>query len=169
MDKKFSIISKVAIFSIAFAYVEASVVVYLRHLLGASFSDIGKGEVLLLLPGIAFLQPQTALKVIQESSILGMEMVREAATLIMLAAVAVLAAKDFKRIIAFFFLAFGVWDIFYYIFLKITINWPLSLTDPDIFFLLPVPWAGPVFVPLLISSLLVAGSLYYLQRDKSLI
>lgn len=166
MNTKFSLISKVAIFSIAFAFVEASVVVYLRHLLGASFSDLGKGEVLLLLPGITFLQPQTALKVIQDSALLNVEIVRESATLVMLGTVAWLAAEDLKRILAFFFLAFGIWDFFYYVFLKLTINWPVSLADPDVFFLLPVPWAGPVFVPLVISSILVTGSLYYLLRSK---
>ena len=113
-------IKKVIIFSIAFAFVESSVVVYLRHLLGASYSEIGKGQTLLLLPGIAFLQPDTALKVIKDSALLNMEMIREAATLVILASVAALAARKFKRILAFFFLAFGIWDIFYYIFLMFT-------------------------------------------------
>jgi len=162
-DIKITIL-KVVVFSIAFAYVEASVVVYLRHLLGASFSDIDKGQVLLLLPGIAFLQPQAPLKVIQNSALLGVEMIREAATLIMLAAVASLAVKNLKKSIAFFFLAFGIWDIFYYVFLKLMIYWPKSFTDTDIFFLLPVPWAGPVFVPIVISGLLILVSIYYLMR-----
>ncbi|MBI4096484.1 MAG: hypothetical protein HY425_02075 [Candidatus Levybacteria bacterium] len=155
---------KVAVFSVAFAFVEASVVVYLRHLLGASYSQIGKGETLLLLPGIAFLQPDTALKIIKDTAILNIEMVREGATLVMLASVAILAAEDFKKILAFFFLAFGVWDIFYYIFLKLIINWPANLQDLDIFFLLPVPWVGPVFVPVVISLVLILGSMLYLRK-----
>lgn len=145
-------ILKVIVFSIAFAFVEASVVVYLR---------------LLLLPGIAFLQPQAALKILQNSALLTTEMIREAGTLIMLGAVASLAAKGIKRILAFFFLAFGIWDIFYYIFLKLIIGWPVSFTDTDIFFLLPVPWVGPVFVPIIISSALVLGSILYLRNIKS--
>lgn len=159
-------IAKVIIFSIAFAFVEASVVVYLRHLLGASYSEIGKGQTLLLLPGIAFLQPDTALKIIKDSALLNMEMIREAVTLVMLASVAALAAKEFKRILAFFFLAFGIWDIFYYVFLKLTINWPTHFTDTDIFFLLPVPWVGPVFVPIIISLILVLGSILYLKNIR---
>lgn len=147
-----STILKIVIFSIAFAFVEASVVMYLR---------------LLLLPGIAFLQPQAALKIIQNSALLTTEMIREAGTLIMLGAVAFLAAKGIKRILAFFFLAFGIWDIFYYIFLKLIIGWPVSFTDTDIFFLLPVPWVGPVFVPIIISSALVLGSILYLRNIKS--
>ena len=161
-------ILKVVIFAIAFAFVEASVVVYLRHLLGASYSEIGKGQILLLLPGIAFLQPDAALKVIKDSALLNMEMFREGATLVMLAAIACLATKDFKKILAFSFLSFGIWDIFYYVFLKLTIGWPTSLTDQDIFFLLPVPWVGPVFVPILISLAVIVCSLIYLYKSKNL-
>ena len=155
------------IFSIAFAYVEASVVVYLRHLLGATFSNIGKGQVLLLLPGIAFLEPQTAINIIKNSQLLNIEMIREAFTLIMLSSVATLATRNTKEAVAFFFLAFGTWDIFYYVFLKLTIDWPKSFSDLDIFFLLPVPWVGPVFVPVIISLGLVSLSLLYLMRKNS--
>ena len=159
-------ILNIIIFSVAFAFVEASVVVYLRHLLGASYSEIGKSQVLLLLPGIAFLQPQAAIMVIQDSALLKMEMIREAFTLIMLASVAVLAGKKLKEQIAYFFFAFGIWDIFYYVFLKLTIGWPKGFSDLDIFFLLPTPWVGPIYVPLLISSVLVAGSLIYLRKNN---
>lgn len=158
---------KVILFSVAFAFVEASVVVYLRHLLGASYSEIGRGQTLLLLPGVAFLKPQEAVRIIQESLLLNTEMIREGATLVMLALVAALAAKNFKNIPAFFFLAFGIWDIFYYIFLRLIVGWPLNLTDTDIFFLLPVPWVGPVFVPIIISIILVLGSILYLKNSKS--
>lgn len=157
---------KVVIFSIAFAFVESSVVVYLRHLIGASYSEIDQGRVLLLLPGIAFLEPKTAFNIITNSQLLNVEMTREAFTLIMLASVALLAARNVKAVFAYFFLAFGIWDIFYYVFLKLTIDWPKSFTDLDIFFLLPVPWIGPVFVPIIISSLLIAVSLYYLKRSS---
>lgn len=159
-----SLALRVAIFSVAFAFVEAAVVVYLRHLIGASYSEIGQGQVLLLLPGIAFLQPETALKIIEDSALLKVEMMREAATIIMLAAVALLAGKELKKRLAFFFLAFGIWDIFYYVFLKLTIDWPKTFNDLDIFFLLPVPWVGPVFVPIIISLFLIAGSLLYLNK-----
>ncbi|MCL4417095.1 MAG: hypothetical protein M1365_10425, partial [Actinobacteria bacterium] len=145
-----------------FAFIESSVVIYLRHLLGASQPVLNKDEVLLLLPGIAFLEPKTALNIISNSQLLNIEMIREASTLIMLASVALLAAKKFKEAFAFFFLAFGIWDIFYYVFLKLIIDWPKSLFDLDTFFLLPVPWIGPVFVPILISSIIVFLSLVYL-------
>ncbi len=159
-----STILKVIVFSIAFAFVESSVVVYLRHLLGASQPTINRNEVLLLLPGITFLEPQTAFNIITNSQLLNVEMIREAATLVMLSSVTLLAAKNIKEAFAFFFLAFGFWDIFYYVFLKIVINWPKSFVDLDTFFLLPVPWMGPVFVPIVISLSLVFVSLIYLRR-----
>lgn len=157
---------KVTIFAIAFAFVESAVVVYLRHLLGSQ-TTTDTQEILFLVPGIAFLQPQTAIKIITDSTILNVERIREAATLVMLGAVAALAAKSFKDHIAYFFLAFGIWDIFYYVFLRLTIGWPQNLTDLDTFFLLPTPWVGPVFVPVVISSIFVAGSLFYLMKRKS--
>lgn len=157
---------KVIIFAIAFAFVESAVVVYLRHLLGSQTTTDTR-EILFLVPGIAFLEPQTAIKIITDAAILNVERIREAATLVMLGSVAVLAAKSFKEQLAYFFLAFGVWDIFYYVFLRLTIGWPQSVTDLDTFFLLPTPWVGPVFVPILISSFLVAGSLFYLMKRKS--
>ncbi len=163
-----STILKVVIFSAAFAFVESSVVVYLRHLLGTTQLITNKNEVLLLLPGIAFLEPKTAFNIINNSQLLNVEMVREAATLIALASVALLAARNIGTTVAFFFLAFGIWDIFYYVFLKLIIDWPKTLFDLDIFFLLPVPWIGPVFVPILISSIIVSLSLIYLKREKCL-
>lgn len=159
---------KIAIFAIAFAFVEAAVVVYLRHLLGVNFTppQVGRSEILFLTPGIAFLEPQTAVKIISNTAILNVERVREAATLVMLASVAALAGKLFWERVAYFFLAFGIWDIFYYIFLRLTIGWPKNFSDLDIFFLLPTPWIGPVYVPLAISSLLIIGSLLYIRRVK---
>lgn len=161
-------ILKVIIFAISFGFVEASVVVYLRHLLGASQPQIPSGETLFLVPGIAFLHPETAVEIIASTALLNVEMAREAATIIMLATVAFLSATRIMERLAYFFLAFGVWDIFYYIFLRLIIGWPKSLTDLDIFFLLPVPWIGPVFVPIVISSILIIGSLWYLVNEGKL-
>lgn len=160
----------VAIFAIAFAFVEAAVVVYLRHLLGAAQAGlVPSGDVLLLLPGIAFLEPQTAVKIITDTALLNIERIREAATIVMLLSVALLVGTRFWEKVAYFLFSFGIWDIFYYVFLRLTISWPTSLSDPDVFFLLPVPWVGPVFVPVLISLGLVVGSIIYLfgqERKK---
>jgi len=159
-------ILKVLIFAIAFAFVESAVVVYLRHLIGSTQPDVSDTEILFLVPGIAFLQPQTAVKIIADSALLNIERIREAATLVMLATIAALAGKSLKEKIAYFFLSFGIWDIFYYVFLKLTIGWPKTIFDPDVFFLLPSPWVGPIFVPILISSFLVLASMFYLTKNK---
>lgn len=154
------------VFTIAFAFVEAAVVVYLRHLLGSAQPAVND-EVLFLVPGIAFLEPQTTVKIIEDSAILNVERIREGATLIMLASVSALAGRGLKKKTAYFFLSFGIWDIFYYVFLRLTIGWPTSFSDSDIFFLLPVPWVGPVIAPIAISAVLAAVSAVYIIKSKA--
>ena len=83
------------------------------------------------------------------------ELVRELATMIMLLTVGVLAGKTWRARWGYAFVAFGVWDIFYYVFLKVMCGWPHSLLDWDILFLLPLPWWGPVLAPVLIALLMI--------------
>ena len=52
-----------------------------------------------------------------------------------------------------FVVVFGVWDIFYYVFLRVLVTWPASLLDWDILFLIPLPWVGPVLAPVLIAGM----------------
>jgi hypothetical protein len=127
----------VALFAIAMAYLESAVVVYLRRLYGIS-------DLMLHVP---LFDPQIG----------AIELGRELATLVMLLAVGWAAGKKFQSRFGFFIFAFGVWDIFYYIWLKVFIDWPGSILDPDLLFLIPLPWWGPVLAPVLIASLMVAG------------
>jgi hypothetical protein len=83
------------------------------------------------------------------------ELVREFATLVMLGAVGFLAGRTLRARVGYAALAFGVWDIGYYVFLKMMCGWPHSLLDWDVLFLLPMPWWGPVLAPVLISLLLI--------------
>src|SRR3972149_8159699 len=106
-------IFKVMVFAVSFAFVETAVVVYLRHLLGAAAQLEIPNEILFLIPGITFLEPETAVRIITDTEILNIERVREAATLVTLAAVAALAGQNLKEKIAYFFLSFGIWDTFY--------------------------------------------------------
>jgi hypothetical protein len=84
------------------------------------------------------------------------ELVRESATMIMLLAVGVLAARAWQKRFAYFLIAFGTWDIFYYVFLRVITGWPRSLFDWDVLFLLPLPWWGPVLAPVCIALLMIA-------------
>src|SRR5882672_1592523 len=83
------------------------------------------------------------------------ELVREAATMVMLLTVGMLAGKNWRNRFGYAALAFGVWDICYYLFLKLMCGWPHSLLDWDILFLLPLPWWGPVIAPICIACLMI--------------
>jgi hypothetical protein len=157
----------VIVFGIAFAFVEAAIVVYLRHLLSIGIPHINKNEILILAPGIAFLDPKAALEIIKSSSLLRIEQAREIATIVILASLAFIAGKKWLEKGAYFLLSFGIWDLFYYFFLSVIIGWPRSLGDLDIFFLVPVPWVGPVVTPILISIVLILLSIILLIRVES--
>jgi len=129
----------VMLFGIAMAYVEAAVVVYLRELFYAE----------------GFSMP---MKMIPRD-IIHVEVAREIATIIMLATVAFISGRRFWERFGYFIILFGVWDIFYYIWLRVTIGWPMSLTDWDVLFLIPIPWIGPVMAPVSIAALMTIGGI----------
>jgi hypothetical protein len=148
-------IPPVLLFGIAFAFVESSVVIYLRQLLHYSAAQmLTAPKVFLNLGFITFLSGN--LPVFPDPAIARIEMIREAATIIMLVMFAWTAAGSIKQKIGIFWVAFAVWDIFYYVFLHILIGWPAGIMDSDIFFLLPVPWVGPVITPIVICLILFA-------------
>jgi hypothetical protein len=128
----------ITIFSVAMAFVESAVVVYLRAIYYPE--------------GFRF-----PLKAFTDYIIL-IEACREVATLVMLSTVAHISGRTFRERFACLLLSFGVWDIFYYIWLKVLIDWPASLLDWDILFLIPVPWIGPVIAPVSISFLMIIFS-----------
>jgi hypothetical protein len=134
------------LFSIAMGYLESAVVVYLRELY---YPD---GFRFPLVP----IEPHIAVT----------EFWREAATIIMLAGIGYVAGKNRTERCAWFIYCFGVWDIFYYVFLKALINWPESLLTWDILFLIPVPWVGPVLAPCLVSLTLIVFALVILTSGK---
>jgi hypothetical protein len=86
-------------------------------------------------------------------SLLTVEVLREGATIVMLASVAMLAAVRARERWAVFLWTFALWDISYYAGLWATIRWPTSLTNLDVLFLIPVPWVAQVWFPRLVSVL----------------
>jgi len=154
----------VVAFGIGFGYVEAAVVHYLRLALGSQLVyDAPVRGVYLDLGIIRFVEPVRTLLI--EPDLARAETVREAATILMLAAVAVLAGRRFWHGVAAFFVAFTVWDLTYYLFLRVLTGWPTSLTDTDVFFLIPVPWLGPVATAVVASAAVLAISSWgYLRR-----
>lgn len=95
------------------------------------------------------------------------ELVREAATLLMLLTVGALAARTWRKRWAYALIAFGVWDIFYYVFLRVITGWPASPFDWDVLFLLPLPWWGPVLAPVSIAFLMIAWGTLETQFAES--
>jgi hypothetical protein len=96
------------------------------------------------------------------------ELVREGATLLMLAITGMLAGRTWRARLGYAAMAFGLWDILYYVFLRIMSGWPASPFDWDILFLLPVPWWGPVIAPICIASLMIVwGTLVTQWPDRS--
>jgi hypothetical protein len=93
------------------------------------------------------------------------ELVREAATLVMLVTVGTLAGRTRHARAGYTAVAFGVWDICYYLFLRIIGGWPTSLLDWDILFLLPLPWWGPVLAPVCIAVLMIIEGTLASERN----
>jgi hypothetical protein len=135
----------VTLYGIAMAYLETAVVIYLREL---------------YYPG-GFNFPMKSMP----DNITLTEILREAATMIMLMTIGMLAGKKLKDRIAWFIYCFAIWDIFYYIFLKLMIDWPSSLMTWDILFLLPVIWSGPVITPVIVSLIMILFALQLLTND----
>lgn len=97
--------------------------------------------------------------------IVKIEVGREAATIVMLAAAAAAGTRTFPGWLAGFSIAFGAWDLAFYATLRALIGWPVSLMNWDLLFLIPVPWVGPVLAPVIVSVSLVIGGIVGLVRE----
>jgi hypothetical protein len=154
------------VFAVAFGFLEAVVVVYLRAAAGllpgyqGTLSDVAR------MSGELYQQSQAISQF--PKSLLTLEVFREAATILMLLSVAFLTSAKSRGRAAIFLWTFAIWDIVYYVALWASIGWPLSLKDPDVLFLIPVPWFSPVWFPILVSAL-VAVLLSVDSPDRSAI
>lgn len=137
----------VCVFSIAMALLEAAVVSYLR----------------VFLDRVDPYQPEPLPVPVW---LMHIEIAREAATMVMLVSVAWLAGCNWRARFGYFLIAFGGWDIFYYVFLVPFTGWPRSLLDWDVLFLIPLPWWGPVLAPVLIAAMMLVGGTLITQPGK---
>jgi hypothetical protein len=136
----------VATFAIAMAWLESATVYYLRTLVDR-------------------IEPYQPDPLPIQGALGQVELVREMATLVMLFALGVLAGRTWRARWGYAAVAFGIWDIFYYVFLRIMTGWPRSVFNWDVLFLLPLPWWGPVLAPVAIAVLMIAwGTVATLDR-----
>jgi hypothetical protein len=152
------------LFAVAFGYLEAAIVDYLNVVYEPARKRIHPAQApedvfpLLTLDELRAVAPQ-------QVRLLGVEVVRELATLVMLAAVALSVARNAGQWAAAFAIVFGVWDVFFYVFLELLMDWPPSLLTWDLLFLIPVPWAAPVLAPLLVSASMITAGSFHLWRE----
>ena len=130
----------IAVFAIAMGYLESAVVFYLRTMVNR-------------------LDPYQAEPLPNFGGLAAPELAREFATMVMLLTIGWLAGRTWRGRIGFALLTFGIWDIAYYLFLIPLTNWPNSIMDWDILFLIPLPWWGPVWSPVSIALLMIAFGL----------
>jgi len=141
-------LSLLALFGIAMAHLEGVVVVYLRKALGILDAESNKRSVGKF-----------------PKRFLNIEISREAATIIMLLAIAYLVGSTWLERGIFFLWTFAFWDLFYYLSLYILIKWPSTFKTSDVLFLIPVPWIAPVWFPISVSSLtIIVISVLYLAN-----
>jgi hypothetical protein len=140
----------VVLFALAMAWMESATVLYLRTLLGR-------------------LEPYQNNPLPPGHGLEWTELARELATMIMLLTVGALAGRKWINKLGFVAIAFGVWDIFYYAFLKVMCGWPHSLLDWDVLFLIPLPWWGPVLAPMCISLVMICwGTLVNTRKMENI-
>jgi len=143
MQKKIFLLT---IFSVAMGFLEAVVVVYLRQM----YYPEGFGFPL-------------------KEAIWGalcLEYLREISTIVMLFTVSVLAGRMTYERFSYFLYCFGIWDIFYYVGLKVLLNWPSSLFTWDVLFLIPVVWIAPILAPIVCATTIIifSGFMLYYQN-----
>jgi hypothetical protein len=155
-------VAALLLFGISFGYLEAAVVVYLRAIYDPIRHRLhpgrGSNELFPLISPqeLAAAGPENPRRLL-------IEIGREAATIGMLAGFGLAAGRNFNQRMAAFAVVFGLWDIFFYVFLRLMIHWPQSLFTWDILFLIPLPWVGPVIAPVIVASTMVICGLISLR------
>jgi hypothetical protein len=156
-----------AVFGIAFGFIEAAVVIYLRAVIGLLPGYLGTFSDLARFSSDIYQQTQALGEL--PRSLMTVDFFREVATVIMLISISLLVIKSLRERWAIFLWTFAVWDIFYYIWLWLTVRWPSSLLTPDVLFLIPVPWFSQIWFPLLVSILTIAAVVISRKSDKNIL
>ena len=141
-----------ALFASAFGFVEAAVVDYIRGNIPALAAGVNSGAA-------PYQSTSQAEMPVMPPRLLATEKLREAATLVMLVSVPFLAASRARERWALFLWCFAIWDLIYYLSLRLLIHWPTSLLSMDVLFLIPAPWFAQVWFPVLVSGLSVIAVL----------
>lgn len=147
------------LFALGMAYVEAACVVYLW---GAVYPE-----------GFAF--PLPTLVQLREMGYMGLlrvELGRELATMAMLVGAAIATGRTRVQKIASFLFLFGVWDVFYYGWLRVLSEYthfpafPESLSTWDVLFLIPVVWTGPVYAPMVVAATMILFAVLLVVAER---
>ena len=155
-----------AMFALSFGFVEGAVAIYLGVAVGLLSGDAGPLSDVARLSADLHGQLSQPLNNLPPS-LLRVEVFREAASMLMLLSVAILAEQKRGERLAIFLWIFALWDIGYYVALRATVRWPYSPTSPDVLFFIPVPWTSQVWFPILISILTAAAILLTRHRGRT--
>ena len=142
-----------SLLAVCFGYIEAMVVVYLRRTVPLSMWEQATSY-------------RQLIALLNTTGIMWSEQTREFSTIVILVCLAFLFGEDRRQRWGAFLIAFGLWDIFYYVFLFIWLRWPESLMTWDVLFLIPAPWIAPVIVPVVISAGMIGTGLFLVRNHK---
>lgn len=143
--------------ALALGWIEASAVLYLREIYAGEIAVHATSH----LPNLQV--PLASLP----DPLVRLELVREACTLALLGAVAWLAGRQAAARLGAFLASFGIADLTYHAVLRLASGWPGAIGTWDVLFLVPSPWAAPVWAHVTVATLLfLAGSYLFWTADR---
>jgi hypothetical protein len=157
-------LAALAVVCLALGYVEAALVVYLRQITAPVRREHFPNSVREVVPLLTLEQLRAAGE--SYPFLLAVEVAREPMPLLLLAACAWVLGRRPREALAYFLVGFGVWDILYYVFLKLLLNWPASPATWDVLYLIPTAWVAPVWAPLIVSATMIAAGMLLLFRRR---
>jgi hypothetical protein len=148
--------------AVCLAYVESALVVYLREISAPLRAEHFPQAVREVVPVLTLKQVQEAHGSYLE--VLRVEVMRELTPIAALLAAAWGFGRTGRQVAGFFLMGFGLWDLFYYVFLWALLGWPASPMTWDLLFLIPTVWVAPVLAPVLVSASMTGAGIVYVLR-----